>query len=123
MEKENEYEGMRELLQRGTAHTAPAGLDQKIMKGVMAFEHTRSRQRQALVSWLRFVAVGLVVILVARILGSQMSWSLSGKVTAGNIAGLAEKTGDAGRWLADHIYFLLPLVLLLFRRKWGSQNG
>ena len=122
MEQENGYEEMRELLQRGSARPAPAGLEQKIMKGIVAFDNRRRRERRALTSWLRFIAVGLVVILMARVFGSQMNWNISGKLTADNLAGWAEKTGDAGRWLADHVYYLLPLALLLFRRRVRGQR-
>ena len=91
---------------------------QKLLKMDTENEYEDMRdQRQALVLWLRFVAVGLVVILLVRIFGSQVSWDLTGKLTVNNIAGLAERSGDAGRWLVDHIYFLLPLVLLFFRRE------
>ena len=122
MEKENEYEEMRELLQHSLARTAPAGLEQKIMKEVVAFDNKRFGQRQALASWLRFVAVGLVVILLARVVGSQLSWNFTGKLTASDVAGWAEKSGDAGKWLMEHIYYLFPLGLLLFRRRVRDQN-
>ena len=122
MDKENEYEGMRQLLQRGSVRTAPAGLDQKIMNGIVAFDGKRRRHRQALTSWLRFLAVGIVLILLARVFGSQVSWNFTGKVTVNDVAGWAAKTGDAGKWLMEHSYFLVPLVLLIFRRRMRNQG-
>jgi hypothetical protein len=122
MDTENEYEDLRELLRKASVRTPPAGLDQRIMREVAVLDGKRRGQRRALVSWLRFVAVGSVVILLASFLGSELSLDLSGKLTAGNIAEVAERSGDAGRWMADHSYYLLPLALLFFRRRMRNQE-
>lgn len=122
MEQEKEYGAMRELLGRASVKTAPDGLDQKIMSGITAYDGKRRKQRQALSSWLRMVAMGMVVILLVRVFGSQVSWNTGGKLTVDDLAGVAVKTGDAGRWLADHCYYLLPLILLLFRRRMSNPR-
>jgi hypothetical protein len=122
MDTKNEFEDTRDLLSHAPLRTAPAGLEQKIMNRIIAFDDKRRGERRALTSWLRFIAVGLVVVLVARVIVSQMNWNFAGKLTADDVAGWAGKSGDAGRWLADHCYYLLPLALLFFRRRMPDQR-
>jgi hypothetical protein len=123
MNTENEYEDIRELLGHGTQKTAPAGLDRKIMDGIVAFENKRRRGRMALASWIRFIAVGLLLILLGRIFGPQMSGNVAGKLTVTDVANWAEKTGDAGMWLVEHAYYFLPFILLLvFRNRLGGRT-
>lgn len=124
METENEYEDMRELLRHSSLKTAPAGLDQKIMSGIMAFEYKRKGKQRVWVPLLRLVAVSFLLVLLARVIGPEVNGSVRVRLSLDDVANWAEKSGLAGRWLFEHAYYILPVLLLLvFRKRLGGGQG
>jgi hypothetical protein len=108
-----DHEGTRQMLRMSTTKPAPADLEQKIMLSVMAAGRRRPGKRVALARWLKFVAIVVLLVAMAKVMVPQE------KVPQGVMKEIARGIGRSTEnydqlldWLQHHSYlFIAPFVL------------
>lgn len=107
---DSEFESMRGILGKLPEQTAPAGFTDKLMEEVQWMERRRIYRRVVLTLVLRSVVfVGILSSLFLPMV-SSVSWAGAGWH-------VIEVLAQSGKWVAGHVYFLLPLIVLVFVRR------
>jgi hypothetical protein len=124
MTSENEFEqesmgfdhkGTRQMLRMSTTKPAPADLEQKIMLSVMAAGRRHPGKRVALARWLKFVAIVVLLVAMAKVMVPQEEIPQGVmKEIARGIGRSAETYDQLLDWLQHYSYlFIAPFVLWL----------
>ena len=110
---DNEFERTRDLLRKSTVPPTPAGLEDRVLLSIAEAVDKKAKKRATFSGFLRFTAIGLLLIAVVQSFFPRGSVKLL-------VQSLGQLTADPDEklsWLLGNTYFLFPLLGLYLIAK------